>query len=179
MLFSDSYLAWESPGIGRYLVFMVLQGIFFGFLAFAIELALFQKLWYRMTGPKSTSVGNTVLERSESIIGSDPNEDSDVLDERNRINSTDLSKLQETDSLILKNLAKSYGPLRAVKGISVGIAPQECFGLLGQNGAGKTTTFKMLTGDVIVSGGNAYLYKHDIKQHIKQVISNDLSYVLW
>ncbi|KAL5014325.1 hypothetical protein ScPMuIL_008595 [Solemya velum] len=172
MLFSDSYLAWESPGIGRYLVFMVLQGIFFGFLAFAIELALFQKLWYRMTGPKSTSVGNTILERSESIIGSDPNEDSDVLDERNRINSTDLSKLQETDSLILKNLAKSYGPLRAVKGISVGIAPQECFGLLGQNGAGKTTTFKMLTGDVIVSGGNAYLYKHDIKQHIKQVQQN-------
>jgi ABC-type multidrug transport system ATPase subunit len=37
----------------------------------------------------------------------------------------------------------------AVDNICVGIAQQECFGLLGQNGAGKTTTFKMLTGDVI------------------------------
>jgi ABC-type uncharacterized transport system ATPase subunit len=44
----------------------------------------------------------------------------------------------------------------AVDNICVGIAQQECFGLLGQNGAGKTTTFKMLTGDVIPTSGNAW-----------------------
>lgn len=33
----------------------------------------------------------------------------------------------------------------------------QCFGLLGVNGAGKTSTFKMLTGDSIVTSGEAYL----------------------
>lgn len=33
----------------------------------------------------------------------------------------------------------------------------QCFGLLGVNGAGKTSTFKMLTGDSMVTGGEAYL----------------------
>jgi ABC-type multidrug transport system ATPase subunit len=36
----------------------------------------------------------------------------------------------------------------------------QCFGLLGVNGAGKTTTFKMLTGDVDVTKGNATLNGH-------------------
>lgn len=33
----------------------------------------------------------------------------------------------------------------------------QCFGLLGVNGAGKTSTFKMLTGDSMVTSGEAYL----------------------
>lgn len=40
----------------------------------------------------------------------------------------------------------------------------QCFGLLGVNGAGKTSTFKMLTGDSVVSKGEAFLagkrYRH-------------------
>ena len=36
----------------------------------------------------------------------------------------------------------------------------QCFGLLGVNGAGKTTTFKMLTGDVSISEGDAFLRSH-------------------
>ena len=36
----------------------------------------------------------------------------------------------------------------------------QCFGLLGVNGAGKTSTFKMLTGDVTVTGGDAALNSH-------------------
>jgi ATP-binding cassette subfamily A (ABC1) protein 3 len=31
----------------------------------------------------------------------------------------------------------------------------ECFGLLGVNGAGKTSTFQMLTGENLISGGDA------------------------
>ena len=33
----------------------------------------------------------------------------------------------------------------------------QCFGLLGVNGAGKTSTFKMLTGDISVSSGEAFV----------------------
>lgn len=35
--------------------------------------------------------------------------------------------------------------------------PFQCFGLLGVNGAGKTSTFKMLTGDSVVTSGEAFL----------------------
>lgn len=41
-----------------------------------------------------------------------------------------------------------------------GVPKGQCFGLLGVNGAGKTTTFKMLTGDVDVTKGNATLNGH-------------------
>lgn len=45
----------------------------------------------------------------------------------------------------------------AVNNITLGVKKGECFGLLGVNGAGKTTTFKMLTGDLAVTSGNAHL----------------------
>nr|CAD7265343.1 unnamed protein product [Timema shepardi] len=65
----------------------------------------------------------------------------------------------EEDILVAHELEKCYGLRRfhAVKGISFGVRPGECFGLLGVNGAGKTTTFKMLTGDEVPTRGNAYL----------------------
>ena len=67
------------------------------------------------------------------------------------------------------NLYKRFGSLVAVDHICLGVPEQECFGLLGQNGAGKTTTFKMLTGDEMVTGGNAYLKGHDVRNNIKKV----------
>lgn len=48
----------------------------------------------------------------------------------------------------------------AVNNITVGVKKGECFGLLGVNGAGKTTTFKMLTGDLNVTSGNAFIDGH-------------------
>jgi ABC-2 type transport system ATP-binding protein len=46
----------------------------------------------------------------------------------------------------VESVEKSYGPLKAVDGISFEIARGETFGLLGPNGAGKTTTISMLIG---------------------------------
>ncbi len=43
-------------------------------------------------------------------------------------------------------IEKSYGPRRAVDGLSLDIARGEVFGLLGPNGAGKTTTVEILEG---------------------------------
>jgi ABC-2 type transport system ATP-binding protein len=45
-----------------------------------------------------------------------------------------------------ENLAKAYGDLRAVDGISFEVRKGEIYGLLGPNGAGKTTTLSMLAG---------------------------------
>jgi ABC-2 type transport system ATP-binding protein len=48
--------------------------------------------------------------------------------------------------LELQDLHKSYGPRRALDGLSLTIRPGETFGLLGPNGAGKTTTVSILAG---------------------------------
>ena len=58
---------------------------------------------------------------------------------------------------------------RAVDRLCLGVRRGECFGLLGINGAGKTTTFKMLTGDISVSNGDAYLDGFSVCKNMKSV----------
>uniref|UniRef100_A0A3Q3WL83 ABC transporter domain-containing protein n=1 Tax=Mola mola TaxID=94237 RepID=A0A3Q3WL83_MOLML len=49
---------------------------------------------------------------------------------------------------------------------------RQCFGLLGINGAGKTTTFKMLTGDIPASSGEAFLNGFSIRTEMRKVHQN-------
>lgn len=44
----------------------------------------------------------------------------------------------------VKGLEKSYGEIKAVRGLSFSVGSGEVVGLLGPNGAGKTTTMRML-----------------------------------
>src|ERR1700749_4723229 len=46
----------------------------------------------------------------------------------------------------LRGLVKSYGEVKAVRGIDVSIAAGETVALLGPNGAGKSTTIDMILG---------------------------------
>jgi ABC-2 type transport system ATP-binding protein len=48
--------------------------------------------------------------------------------------------------VVLSGLAKSYGPVRAVRHMDLVIAPGETVALLGPNGAGKTTTIDIMLG---------------------------------
>ncbi|HYN29617.1 MAG TPA: ABC transporter ATP-binding protein [Dermatophilaceae bacterium] len=49
-------------------------------------------------------------------------------------------------AIVVKDLHKHYGAVRAVDGLSFTVAPGEVFALLGPNGAGKTTTVEILEG---------------------------------
>src|SRR4051812_6170398 len=61
------------------------------------------------------------------------------------------------DFLVVDNVVKSYGPHRALDGVSFSVAAGECFGLLGPNGAGKTTLLSILSCLRVGDGGRASL----------------------
>jgi ABC-2 type transport system ATP-binding protein len=48
--------------------------------------------------------------------------------------------------IVAESLSKTYGPKRAVDGISFTVAPGKVTGFLGPNGAGKSTTMRMIVG---------------------------------
>lgn len=60
------------------------------------------------------------------------------------------------DILKVQNLEKSYGALKAVKGISFNIEKGEIFALIGPNGAGKTTTLRIISTILKKSGGEVF-----------------------
>ena len=59
-------------------------------------------------------------------------------------------------------LARSFGEIQAVKGITFEIAEGEVFSLLGPNGAGKTTTISMLSCLITPSSGDATVAGHSV-----------------
>ncbi len=56
-------------------------------------------------------------------------------------------------ALLLDNVVKTYGAIRAVDGVSFSAAPGEFIALLGPNGAGKTTLFQLLSGLFVPDAG--------------------------
>jgi len=62
-----------------------------------------------------------------------------------------------TPRLELCSLTKSFGAVRAVRGVSLAIAPGEIHGLCGHNGAGKSTLINMLAGNVAADAGEILL----------------------
>lgn len=67
-----------------------------------------------------------------------------------------------TPVLRADNIAKHYGGLKAVKGVSISVEQGELRGLIGPNGAGKSTFFKMLAGEIEPTMGQVFLRGENI-----------------
>ncbi|XP_071958198.1 phospholipid-transporting ATPase ABCA3-like isoform X2 [Antedon mediterranea] len=152
-VYQDSNLAWDKPGIGTYCLYMFIGGIVFIILTLLIEVNFF------------------IPSRSASVLKghvSNP-DDSDVADERQKV--SELDPKNSDSAVILQNLSKVYRkkPAPAVDQLCLNIPKGQCFGLLGVNGAGKTTTFGMLTGDLSITAGTAYMDGFDIQTQRKLV----------
>jgi ABC-2 type transport system ATP-binding protein len=63
--------------------------------------------------------------------------------------------------IVAEDLAKSYGRVRAVDGLSVSLDEGSVTGLIGPNGAGKTTTIKMILGLLKPDKGSVRVFDED------------------
>uniref|UniRef100_A0A9J8BN84 P-type phospholipid transporter n=1 Tax=Cyprinus carpio carpio TaxID=630221 RepID=A0A9J8BN84_CYPCA len=149
--FSLDPFSWDF--VGKNVTFMAIEGFVYFILNVLIQYRFFLDHW--MPDFKKPPVTD---------------EDVDVAKERERIYKGGSS----SDILQIKDLSKTYtGTIRpAVDRICVGVSPGQCFGLLGVNGAGKTTTFKMLTGDIDVTSGEAVVTGYSILTNILDVHQN-------
>jgi ABC-2 type transport system ATP-binding protein len=76
----------------------------------------------------------------------------------------------------VEGLAKSFGELEAVKGVTFGVEPGEIFGFLGPNGAGKTTTINMLCTLLHPTAGTASVNGFDV-QHQRSDVRRSIGLV--
>ena len=63
--------------------------------------------------------------------------------------------------LVVHNLKKYFGSVKAVDGLSFEVKPGEIYGLLGPNGAGKSTTIKSILGLLEINAGNIFVFEDD------------------
>ncbi|KAE9555651.1 hypothetical protein FO519_001122 [Halicephalobus sp. NKZ332] len=142
-------IRWES--LDKIIICMVISGAFFWIVLVILEKtfagwvhALLNKLHH----------GYYELEQYEE------NEDEDVQAERHRMTQTPDHEL----ALSVRDVSKYFGSFCALRKLTFGVNPTDCFGLLGVNGAGKTTTFDILTGRALPTCGKAFVGGMNIKK---------------
>jgi ABC-2 type transport system ATP-binding protein len=79
---------------------------------------------------------------------------------------------ERTPALILDNVVKSYGPVRALDAISFTAFAGEFVALLGPNGAGKTTLFQLLAGLLVPDSGRIEIMGHDMRRDPVPALAN-------
>jgi ABC-2 type transport system ATP-binding protein len=69
---------------------------------------------------------------------------------------------ESVPALLLDNVVKTYGPIRALDGVSLTAHAGEFIALLGPNGAGKSTLFQLLSGLFVPDSGRIAVMGHDM-----------------
>jgi ATP-binding cassette subfamily A (ABC1) protein 3 len=158
---------------GNDLIYIICIGLFTYVVIFVIE------YWFVIMGlkKKSKAPSSLINKINENENKKETDIDPDVLEEQKSV----LSNLKNF-SVKVSNLWKIYrvksssssdgtsiNYKAAVKGISFGVEQGMVFSLLGTNGAGKTSTFKVLTGDISASFGEATIMGYEMPQNLIQI----------
>ncbi|MDM0022022.1 ABC transporter ATP-binding protein [Variovorax saccharolyticus] len=72
--------------------------------------------------------------------------------------------LASSDALVLRNVTRAFGALRAVDDVSVSVSAGQKYAILGSNGAGKTTLFNAIIGDFPPTAGRIFFFGEDITE---------------
>ncbi|XP_049759997.1 ATP-binding cassette sub-family A member 17-like [Elephas maximus indicus] len=161
----ENIYAWESLGMGRYVTALAISGSVYIILLFLIETNTLRRLRARVSGFFRKQ--NLVMIHSLALVPEDQN----VTEERKAVQSH-LENLHEKNPVVVKEMSKVYFtemPLLAVDKVSFTVQVAECFGLLGINGAGKTSIFKMLTGEELITSGDAFIQGFSINSDLRKV----------
>jgi len=73
------------------------------------------------------------------------------------------------NSIVVKNIYKSYNSTKALEDISFEVKNGEIFGLIGPDGAGKTTLFRILTTLLLNDSGSATVEGFDVEKDYKSI----------
>jgi branched-chain amino acid transport system ATP-binding protein len=66
------------------------------------------------------------------------------------------------EALVVRNLSKRFGGLRAVQDLSFAVRDGETIALIGPNGAGKTTSFNLITGYYSPDAGSVFAFGREM-----------------
>ncbi|XP_065346232.1 phospholipid-transporting ATPase ABCA1-like [Cloeon dipterum] len=163
--YEGPYWPVKAGGIGQELICFTIAIVFWGTIVLMLDSGYSNRIF-------ETVHNNT--EQIRPTVEADGNqEDEDVREERKRVDKNFESPIADS-VLAVKSLQKRFGQkdrFFAVKGVSFRVERGECFGLLGVNGAGKSTTFKMLTGAVRPTNGDASLRQFTLKSELRKFLT--------
>lgn len=77
--------------------------------------------------------------------------------------------MTETDAVVVESLARSYGSVEALSGVSFSARKGEILGIIGPDGAGKTTLFRILATLLLPGSGRATVCGHDVVGEYREI----------
>jgi ABC-2 type transport system ATP-binding protein len=87
----------------------------------------------------------------------------------NNVPNDNYTNKNKDSAIIIQNITKNFGDIKALNNLSLEIKTGELFSLLGPNGAGKTTTINILSGLLKPTEGEAFVGGYDIRKGLNSI----------